>query len=106
MIYCPLCFVPRVIKHISLGSTLIISLGCTHYISSNCVQAVKDRLESEVARQASEVEQLKKDWDKSEKEHKKAIKSIIVSEEKLCDISYSNAIVHHATTSVLCWIPI
>ena len=59
-----------------------------------------------MARQTSEMEQLKKDWDKSEKEHKKAIKSIIVSEKKLCDISYSSAIVNHATTFVLCWISI
>lgn len=35
-------------------------------------------------RQTSEMEQLKEDWDKSEKEHEKAFKSIIVSEETLC----------------------
>ena len=62
-------------------------IGCTHYISSNYVQTNKKRLENDVARHASEMEQLKKDWDKSEEKHKEAFKSIIVSEETLCDIS-------------------
>ena len=60
---------------------MFYSLICTiHY----CLQANKDRQEIDVARQTSEMEQLKQDWDKSKKKYEKAFRSIIVSEQTLC----------------------